>query len=423
MDSNLCMLRYYKKHIIILKGMLDSIEPSSDDFEPLLDIQEYILERILQTEGRIKLKKAGLNKLKKSLRTRNNDKTRSNEIKLRKSKIQDTIKGYQFLLYVWRCFGDGIVFKYISKWNLKRLLFEADSPEIKQTPGYIGGKKGIMLEWHLVKSAAQHNVPAVLCDITNSIRHGDVCLLGASDPKVIEVKSSTNKNSRVDRQVKSIGKIHDYLDNDIGSIGGIDGMRRVEFSGKEKHHNSAINEVIEALTVNKNFKLNPEIGLTYIGFVTGADPDYDSLFCGIKEPVVYMLNQAKTEMRWDNYYPFTLSLTSGESLFRFLNGEIYLIVVIDGSVLKEMSNNIGYDLDIIMSEDAGFVFSKEVDGYDKPFKSIASEHYVGRLGLEFISLEWFFEKERHLLKYIEDDLIEKTENILQNATVETDSDC
>ncbi|OOE48798.1 hypothetical protein BZG11_13755, partial [Salinivibrio kushneri] len=210
------MLKYYKRHIFTLKDMLDEIDPSSNDFTPLLEAQKYILDRILDTELRISKKKAELRELKKSLRANRNGKERSIEIKSKISNVNESLAGYKFLLYVWRCFGDGIVFKYIRKWNLKRLLFEVDSPEIKQKSGFIGGKEGIEEEWKVVMSAVDHNVPAVLCDITNSIRHGDVCLLGASDPHVIEVKSSQNSNKRVKRQIESIEKIHCYFENDLG---------------------------------------------------------------------------------------------------------------------------------------------------------------------------------------------------------------
>ena len=316
MDSNLSMLKYYKRHIFTLKDMLDEIDPSSNDFTPLLEAQKYILDRILDTELRISKKKAELRELKKSLRANRNGKERSIEIKSKISNVNESLAGYKYLLYVWRCFGDGIVFKYISKWNLKRLLFEVDSPEIKQKSGFIGGKEGIEEEWKVVMSAVDHNVPAVLCDITNSIRHGDVCLLGASDPHVIEVKSSQNSNKRVKRQIESIEKIHCYFENDLGSIGGLDGMRRVAFPEDEKHHNAEINDVIRTLVNEKSCKICPEPGLHYMGIQTGTITDYDNLFDGIKEPLVYMLNQAKTDGRWDNYYPFTLSIRDAESLYR-----------------------------------------------------------------------------------------------------------
>lgn len=390
--------------------MLDAIDPSSEDLSPLLEIQKYILERILGTEAQINKKKAELGELKKSLRSNKNGKERSIEIKSKISNANKSLAGYKFLLYVWRCFGDGIVFKYVSKWNLKRLLFEVNSPEIKQKSGYIGGKEGIEKEWQLVMSATEHNVPAILCDITNSIRHGDICLLGASDPHVIEVKSSSNTNKRVKRQIESIDKIHSYFENDVGSICGLESMKRVAFPEEEKNHNSAINEVIRSLSDDKFCRVCPEPGLHYMGIQTGAVADYDNLFNGIEEPLIYMLNQAKTDGRWDNYYPFTLSIKGADSLYRFLTGEVYLFVVIDGSILKSMFKGIGYDLDVVMSEDAGFIFYKMADGYEEPFFYIASEHYVGRLGLEFISLKWFLDKEKFMLKELEDELLGQLQN-------------
>ena len=49
-----------------------------------------------------------------------------------------------------------------------------------------------MNELVLLDSALKHNVPALLVDLTNTIRHGDVCLMGESDPYLIEAKASKN---------------------------------------------------------------------------------------------------------------------------------------------------------------------------------------------------------------------------------------
>ena len=51
-----------------------------------------------------------------------------------------------------------------------------------------------------------------------------------------------------------------------------------------------------------------------------------------------------------------------------------------------------------------------LDGYEEPFVYIASEHSVGRLGLEFISLKWFLEKEEFMLKEMEDELLGQLQN-------------
>lgn len=407
MDSDLSMLKYYKKHIFLLKDMLDNIDPASEDFKPLLELQKYIVERILDTERRLKKKKTEFNELKKSLNNKSSGKEKSKINKSKIKKINDTISGYKYLLYVWRCFGDGIAFKYVCKWNLKRLLFESDSPAIKQAAGHIGGKAGLKMEWHLVKNAAINKVPAILCDITNSIRHGDVCLLGASDPFVIEVKSSKNKNKRVSRQIKAIDSIHSYLEKDEGTIGGFEGMRRVNIPVEEKNHNETFNKVINAARKGKILNVCPEPGLFYLGFSVGSNPNYDELLSGINEPIVYLLNQVKTEKRWDNYYPFTLSIKNREALYAFLNGEVYLMVIVDGSILKSMSKKIGYDLDIVLSDEAGFVFTKKLEGYDEPFTGIIPEQYIGRIGLEFMSLSWFFQNEKKLLAELEEDFYRK----------------
>ena len=77
---------------------------------------------------------------------------------------------------------------------------------LNKNQGLLEARKGIARELSLVLEAKNNNVPAMLTDITNTIRHGDVCLLGASDPYVIEVKSSKNSNKRVKKQIEALKK-------------------------------------------------------------------------------------------------------------------------------------------------------------------------------------------------------------------------
>lgn len=374
MDSDLSLIKYYRRRILTLKNKLDKIEPESSDLRPILEFQSYLIKQIVRDEKRLKRRKDELIVLKRGLRARGIGKRESRALKELLKRRKESIAGNKYLLYLWRCFGDGLVFKFISKWNLKRFLYEADSPEIKQKPGNIHGKNGIEQEFALLVDAINNNVPAVLCDLTNVIRHGDLCLLGAPDPVAIEVKSSKNRNKRVERQLESISKLHKYLDEDVGDVGGVEGLRRVELHSEERHHGEAFNNALDLSKDQPCAKLNPEKGLYYIALNTEYEKDVDEVFEGIEAPIVYMLNQAKTEQRWDNYYPFVLSIQDPMNLYRFIAGEVYVLVAVSSTVLKEMASDIGYDLEISEFENEAFIFSKPLSGRDGPFRAIVSEH-------------------------------------------------
>ncbi|OCH51869.1 hypothetical protein [Vibrio sp. ZF57] len=410
MDSNLSLIKYYRRRILTFKNKLDNIDPESSDLQPLLEFQSYLTKQIVRDEKRLKRRKDELVVLKRGLRDRGLGKSEARALKELIERRKESIAGNKYLLYLWRCFGDGLVFKFISKWNLKRFLYEADSAEIKQKSGYIHGKNGIDQELALLMDAFKNNVPAILCDLTNVIRHGDLCLLGDSDPVVIEVKSSKNRNKRVERQLESINKLQKYLEEDVGDVGGVEGMRRVELHDEERHHGEAFNKALELSKDRPYAKLSPEKGLYYLALNTEYEKDFAEVFEGIEAPIVYMLNQAKTEQRWDNYYPFVLSIKDPVNLYRFIVGEVYVFVAVSSVVLKEMASDIGYDLEISEFKNEGFVFSKSLTGCNEPFRAIVSEHFSGRLGLEFLTLEWFFENEKKLLGDMEATAINAMEN-------------
>lgn len=416
MDSHLNTIKYYRRRILILKDKLDKINPESQDSKPLLNFQYYLITQITRAEKKINAKNIDLSLLKKELRKKGNDKNKSKLLKTKIEKEKKTVSGYKYLLYLWRCFGDGLVFKYISKWNLKRFLYESNSFEIKQAAGNLGGKVGFNQEWILLKDAIAHNVPAILCDLTNVIRHGDLCLLGASDPFVFEVKSSNNRNKRVERQLEAIESIHNYLKEDEGAIAGVECMQRVEIHGKEKHHGEALNYALE-LSKNKPYaRIDPEMGLSYIVLNVGKDKNHEEIFKGIKNPLVFMLNQAKTEQRWDNYYPFVLSFSDAVNLYKFIAGEVYVLVVIDGIELERMAADIGYKLQFSEVENEAVILTKFIKGSEEPFKVVVSDHFFRRLGMEFISLEWFFSNEKEILKEIESKSLKPQKNSINRFT-------
>lgn len=399
------IITYYKKHIFNLVDRLRNLDPSGKNYDILLEVQLYIIKRILHSEKKIVNLKKEKGALKKGLRTDRLSKKEAKTVKEKIDFINNRIDEYQWLLYIWRCFGDGIAFTYLDKWGLKSMIFESNSPDEKQQAGFLGGKEGIYKELALVLNAKQHGVPALLTDLTNTIRHGDICLLGASDPYVIEVKSSENKNNRVERQIENIQKIHNYLENDVAeNIRGVPKMQRVVMQCDEIHYNKVVNETIENALEVGYCQANPEDGLYYFAYKTSYNVNYEEMFSGIKKPIVHLINQAKMEKTWGNYYPFTLSIKSAKSLYAFLKGDIYIIVVFDAAVMETLAQSEGFSFSVIMSGDAAYSLTKEVDGFEEPLTAIVSEHFAGRLAFEFLSLKWFMEIEKYNLEYMEKEL-------------------
>lgn len=409
-EDNLSMLRYYKPHVVKLKKMLNDLDSEASDLRPLAQIQDYLIKRILNAEAKTTKQQSLRKSLKSELRKKGATKERSADIKKQIAYCDARISGYKFLLYVWRCFGDGIANKYVSKWNLKRLFYEYDSGETKQDSGFLGGKNGGHAEKYLMQDALSHNVPALLCDLTNIIRHGDLCLLGASDPFVIEVKSSANRNKRTERQVTAINAIHEYLENDVGNIGGFLGVRRQAIPVAEKHHNAAINHVANEAADGRASRISPEQGLFYIGVPTQSDVNYDDLFEGIEDPLLFMLNQSKTEKLWGNYYPFTLSLLEPETLYAFLSGRIFLLVLISQPSLHIRADAARFDLNVVMANNVGFELLNRESSFNNEMPYVVSQHFVSRLAYEFLSLDWFFENERLLINEMEEQIKRESEN-------------
>ncbi|MBL3827215.1 MULTISPECIES: hypothetical protein [unclassified Marinobacter] len=409
-DENLCMLRYYKRHVCQLKKMLNDLDPGASDLRPLAEIQGYLIDRVVDIEAKVSKQQALRKSLKSKLREKGTSKAKSSAIKERITSCNARISGYKFLLYLWRCFRDGIANKYVSKWNLKRFFYNHDSSEMKPAPGYIGGKKGIRAERNLLQEALSNNVPALLCDLTNIIRHGDVCLLGATDPFVIEVKSSANRNKRTDRQLLAIKTIHQYLEEDVGSVGGFPGIQRQPLPLKERHHNWAINYVAVEAADGRPSRISPEEGVFYIGVPTQEEVNIEQLFEGVDEPMLFMLNHDKTEQLWGNYYPFTLSLLEPETLYAFLSGTIFLLVVISQSSLRARANASGFDLNVVMANNIGFELFNRASMFNNELPYAASEHFVGRLAFEFLSLDWFFESERLMINDLEEQMNRESES-------------
>jgi hypothetical protein len=393
------MLGYYKRHVLGLAERLQALNRDSTNLDRLIDLQREILSRLLITEAKItgyKLRAAQLNARLRRERLPKKDALR---VKKAIERLRRRIKDCNWLLYVWRCFGDGIAFSYVDKWAMKSLLYDVTAAAEKERAGHITGKEGFYQEMTLILEAKKHGVPAVLADLTNTIRHGDICLLGASDPYVLEVKTSRNQNERVARQVESIRRIHDYFAKDEAeNFRGAPLVRRVAVPSEEVNYLDQLNELIDAALRNGVSVATPEPGTRYVAASHKFDPS--ALFAGIEYPIVFMLNEAKNEQAWGSFLPFTLSIRKPEALYAFLNGDIYLIVVFDGATLRQIHAERGLALTFLGEDDWAYSLKWNVDGEVDAREVKISRPFMTRVALEFMSWKWIVTvEERNLAEY------------------------
>lgn len=113
------------------------------------------------------------------------------EREIREAKKSDgDPRDWQYVRYNFLCLGDCLAFLYMDRFALKQTYFDVNSMNPKQSGGFISDKSGHETEVTWLEKAISYGVPAVLCDITNVLRYGDICLLGDKDPLPIEIKSS-----------------------------------------------------------------------------------------------------------------------------------------------------------------------------------------------------------------------------------------
>ena len=105
----------------------------------------------------------------------------------------------------------------------------------------------------------------------------------------------------------------------------------------------------------------------------------------IGKPWIFFLNEFKSNRAWAPYYPFTLSIKSESALYDFIQGELYLLVLLDCDVLSELAAKRGYAVDLNL-DDQEYpirVTKDGVEGYAR-----ISSHILQRSALEFLSPAW-----------------------------------
>lgn len=388
------MITYYKKKIFSLKDALNAMPDdlnfkgnSLSDSIRIYDYQINVLNSIISAEKKISKERNFIIKLKQILRNNRLTKDESSNIKSKIDHSLYKIDEYHNLIYIFKCFCDALVFKYTPKWNIRHFQINQDSFALKESPGFISGKSGLAKERKRTLELARKGFVPLLNDLTNVMRHGDISLLGDEIPLPIEVKSSTNRNRRIERQLQSRKIIKSFYRNDGGDISGFQGIKRVFLRGTEKNYTELMNSTAQEALQDGSCISTPEAGVRYLATTGDASRIVSESCGGMLEPVACYVNSFKSIEKWRDYTPFTLSFQKPDTLYAFLSGKLALIVFVDLSVLRERAEAMG--VSVTASDDKDYAFKLNLkDNADDNFEYICVSHqFFGRVFLEFMSID------------------------------------
>ena len=367
-----------------LVGIIREIEMNPDDLESVKKLNIRILGLVQHSEEAIARHKKSRKKLNSQLKTQRGDKKSSNAIRTKIKRVISYIKAQRDQIYIWKCFGDALVYIYLDSFSVKHAFFDTEDYDEKQDAGITLGKSGLYQEIGCLLAAIEHGVPAVLCDLTNIIRYGDVCLLGDSDPYLIEVKTSPNLNQRGRRQQAKLKRLHEFIESDRAEdFRGHQGPTiRVSIEKEPTYHLAALNECLTIAKKEDWAVRKPEKGVTYIAISGNGDviAALDSL--DVTSPEVYDLNSYKNGHAWAPFSSFLLSIRNPEHALDFIEGRLYIIVVIEPHHICELMQQDGWEIRYRPGELHPIQFlHRETAAF-----SAVSSQIIARCAFEFMSL-------------------------------------
>jgi hypothetical protein len=303
---------------------------------------------------------------------------------------QRRIAGYRLLNNTWKSFGDAIAYSLGDKYSLKQLYYNTFNTNPKQNAGFISDKSGFYAEVKVLDDFLNRGIPCVLCDLTNTIRHGDVCVYVGNEPTLIEVKSSKKTDQRGRKQLAAIQSLHSFLANDFTKqLRGYAELRRSAPRKKEKLYFAEFNQCLARAMKDGNSLVSPEVGLWYL-----ALKDNNNLKAKLQEIngtqlVIHSWNELKTNMAWPPYYPYTLSIESPDALFSFVRGELYICVVYDRAVMKSHAKKLGFIAEFEPFESEYGLSFYEHNG--KTLYSRTSSQMLARIAYDLTSPKWLIQ--------------------------------
>ncbi len=385
------MLGYRKRSFARAHGLLKSLLSNPDDLSTLRELQQLLVQEIIRTERKGREIRSDLKAIQRDGGIVGQE---------RAGALRNRLENVRQVAYIWRCFGDAIAFSYMDKFALKQCFYSSHSTNPKQGAGFLLDKVGFASEIALVEMALQEKVPAILTDITTTIRYGDVCLMGGSDPYLIEVKSSKKKlDRRGKRQQKDLEHLRELFETDkVEMLRGMGPARRVAMEKAEINYIDQLQLSIAAALKDGHSVTQPEAGLYYVVFAGGATPITEVLnSLSFKSPWFFSLNMMKNQQAWSPYLPFTLSIRERDQLWGFIRGDIFILVALDFEQLRTIAIEAGTPAWLDLNNE-NYPLHIEIPGMEKPAQ--VSSHLLTRIGLEFVSPRWLVQNSIDSMKKV-----------------------
>lgn len=371
----------YRTRFFKIHTLLGQLRGDPDDLKTLSKVQHLLLHELMLVEQQIRRNKKKARKLRAA---------RSRKQVLKLGYHEARVPLLQQRAYVWRCFGDALAYLYIDKFTLKQVYFNTENTNPRPSAGFISGKAGLQQEIALLIAALDHNVPAILSDLTNTVRFGDVCVMSGGEPRLLEVKTSKKADRRGRRQRRAIEKIHNFLETDESSeLRGLGTIRRVAAEAPDKEYSATLNECLTEATQKGRSVVSPERGLAYAA-LTARRAVVSEVMDAIdmKSPWIVMLNDAKSQGAWQPYLPFTTTISNTQHLWRFVRGSLIILVLVDLNVLGEIVQDHGFEVTSVEPDEGHLL---EISGPGKDGMMKISTQFMARAAYEFTSLEWLIE--------------------------------
>lgn len=344
----------------------------------LYDFQINILDEIVALENLVRENEA---KIKEQKGRKANNRQEIIEISNSINLMKDNIFHLKGDIIRVKEIMDALAYTLFSKFDLKNLGFGENT-------GYISGKKGLEKELEVLEELLTNGKIAILNDLTNCIKCGDITEKSDDRINLIEVKTSNGKNYRIIRQENKRKEIMNYLHND-----NIDNFYGKHFKRlyveKQENYLVDLNDMIDCAITENIVIEKMEDGLYYSVMFRPEKKDMEKLQDikrEVKKPICFNLNVFKNSKNLTNN-PFLNFFDDVIDYWNFVIGDLIILVIVDLAVLEERFKN--EEMEVKLINEGIWKLAVEFNNNGSVDEIKVSEHYFNRIARDFLSLEYY----------------------------------